>query len=54
MPFDRAHPDEYVGWSDDGGPTSIAEMAATGSFSDFSGSTLRKFSTQKSKFDTRI
>ena len=54
MPFDRAHPDEYFGGSDDGGPTSIAEMAATGSFFRFSGSTLRKFSTQKSKFDTRI
>ena len=35
MPFDRAHPDEYFGWSDDGGPTSIAEMAATGSFFRF-------------------
>ena len=40
MPSDRAHPDEYFDGSDDSGPTSVAGMAATGSFFRFSGSTL--------------
>ena len=54
MPFDRAHPGEYFAGSDVGSPSLNAEIVAMRSIFQISLSTLRKISTQKSKFDTRI
>ena len=42
MPFDRAHPDEYFAWSDEG-PSLNAEMAGMRSFFQIFSSTLKIF-----------